>query len=98
MQAEIIAREEAGMTEPHFMTIAEASSAIRTRSLSPVELTQSFLNRIQALDGQLDSYLTVFEETALVAARQTEREISAGRWRGPLHGIPIGLKDIYNTA
>ena len=86
------------MTEPHFMTIAEASAAIRARSLSPVELTQSFLSRIKALDGQLDSYLMVLEETALAVAKQAEQEIAAGRWKGPLHGIPIGLKDIYNTA
>jgi aspartyl-tRNA(Asn)/glutamyl-tRNA(Gln) amidotransferase subunit A len=93
-----IACEETGMTEPHFMTIAEASSAIRAKSLSPVELTQSFLNRIKARDGQLDAYLMVLEETALAAAKRAEQEIAAGRWKGPLHGIPIGLKDIYNTA
>src|SRR5580692_9765935 len=98
MPVETNAREETGMTEPHFMTIAEASSAIRARTLSPVELTQSFLNRIKALDGQLDAYLMVLEETALAAAKQAETEIAAGRWKGPLHGIPIGLKDIYNTA
>ena len=86
------------MTEPHFMTIAEASAAIRARRLSPVELTQSFLKRIKMLDGQLDSYLMVLEEIAVAAAKQAEREVAAGRWKGPLHGIPIGLKDIYNTA
>jgi len=68
------------MTEPHFMTIAEASSAIRAKRLSPVELTKSFLSRIKALDGQLDSYLLVLEETALAAAKQAEQEIAAGRW------------------
>jgi len=66
---EIIAREDTGMTEPHFMTIAEASAAIRAKTLSPVELTQSFLSRIKALDGQLDSFLVVLEETALAAAQ-----------------------------
>ena len=86
------------MTEPYFMTIAEASAAIRTRTLSPVELTQSFLSRIAKLDGQLDSYLMVLEEPALAAAQHAAEEIAAGRWKGPLHGIPIGLKDIYNTA
>jgi aspartyl-tRNA(Asn)/glutamyl-tRNA(Gln) amidotransferase subunit A len=86
------------MTEPHFMTIVEASAAIRAKKLSPVELTKSFLNRIKALDGQLDSYLMVLEETALSTAKQAEQDIAAGRWKGPLHGIPIGLKDIYNTA
>jgi aspartyl-tRNA(Asn)/glutamyl-tRNA(Gln) amidotransferase subunit A len=80
------------------MTIAEASAAIRRKSLSPVELTQAFLNRIEALDGKLDSYLLVLKETALAAAKQAEQAIMAGGWKGPLHGIPIGLKDIYNTA
>ena len=86
------------MTEPYFMTIAEASAAIRTRNLSPVELTRSFLSRIAQVDEQLDSYLMVLEEPALAAAQHAEQEIAAGHWRGPLHGIPIGLKDIYNTA
>jgi len=86
------------MTEPHFMTIAEASAAIRARRLSPVELTQSFLSRVKSLDGRFDSYLMVLEEAAIAAAKQAEREITAGQWKGPLHGIPIGLKDIYNTA
>ena len=85
MPVETNAREETGMTEPHFMTIAEASSAIRARTLSPVELTQSFLNRIKVLDGQLDAYLMVLEETALATAKQAEQEIMAGRWKGPGH-------------
>jgi hypothetical protein len=70
------------MTEPHFMTITEASAAIRAKSLSPVELTQSFLSRIKVLDGQLDSYLMVLDETALAAAKQAEQEIAAGRCKG----------------
>ncbi len=86
------------VTEPHFMTIAQASQAIRARTLSPVELTQAFLARIKALDGQLNSHLLVTEDSALASARQAEAEIMAGNWKGRLHGIPIGLKDIYNTA
>ena len=81
-----------------FMTIAEASTLIRTGKLSPVELTKAFLARIAALDSQLDSYLMVLGEQALADARTAESEITAGNWKGPLHGIPIGLKDIYNTA
>ena len=82
----------------HFMTIAEASALIRTGKLSPVELTKSFLSRISALDGQLDSYLMVLGDQALADAGRAETEIAGGGWKGSLHGIPIGLKDIYNTA
>ena len=85
-------------TDLHFMTIAEASGLIKSGKLSPVELTKAFLGRIEALDSQLDSYLMVLGEQALADAKTAEAEIAAGNWKGPLHGIPIGLKDIYNTA
>jgi len=80
-----------------FLTIAEAGALIAKRDLSPVELTQSRLARIERLDGQLHSFIRVLGDQALAAAREAEAEIMAGRWRGPLHGIPIGLKDIYET-
>jgi aspartyl-tRNA(Asn)/glutamyl-tRNA(Gln) amidotransferase subunit A len=82
----------------HFLTIAEASRLIRAKQLSPVELTQAFIARVKALDDQLNSYLLLLEEQAIADARGAEAEIAAGNWKGPLHGIPIGLKDIYNTA
>ena len=82
---------------PDFLTIAEAGALIAKRDLSPVELTQSRLARIERLDGQLHSFIRVLGDQALAAAREAEAEIMAGRWRGPLHGIPIGLKDIYET-
>ena len=82
---------------PEFLTIAEASALISKRELSPVELVQSRLERIERLDGKLNSFIRVLSEEALAAARLAEAEIVAGRWRGPLHGIPIGLKDIYET-
>jgi aspartyl-tRNA(Asn)/glutamyl-tRNA(Gln) amidotransferase subunit A len=82
---------------PEFLTIAEASALIRRRELSPVELVQSRLERIQRLDGKLNSFIRVLGDQALAAARSAEAEIVAGHWRGPLHGIPIGLKDIYET-
>jgi aspartyl-tRNA(Asn)/glutamyl-tRNA(Gln) amidotransferase subunit A len=86
------------MTEAlHFLTIAEAARLISRRDLSPVELTQAFLRRIEMLDGHLNSYILVTADTALATAREAEAEILAGRWRGPLHGIPLTLKDIYNT-
>jgi aspartyl-tRNA(Asn)/glutamyl-tRNA(Gln) amidotransferase subunit A len=84
--------------ELHFLTIAEASALIRTGKLSPVELTRAFLTRIGALDPKLNSYILVMGDSALAEARNAEAEIAAGKWRGPLHGIPIALKDIYNTA
>jgi aspartyl-tRNA(Asn)/glutamyl-tRNA(Gln) amidotransferase subunit A len=80
-----------------FLTIAKAGALIAKRELSPVELVQGCLRRIERLDGQLHSFIRVLGEDALEAARSAEAEIMAGRLRGPLHGIPIGLKDIYET-
>jgi len=86
------------VTELHYLTIAEASAKIRAKSLSPVDLAKAYFARVAALDGQLNAYLLPLEEQALAQACQAEAEIAAGNWKGPLHGIPIGLKDIYNTA
>jgi aspartyl-tRNA(Asn)/glutamyl-tRNA(Gln) amidotransferase subunit A len=86
------------MTDLHFLTIAQASAQIKARKLSPVELTEALLARVKQLDGALNSHLLVLEEQALTDAKQAESEIAAGAYKGPLHGIPIGLKDIYNTA
>src|SRR6516162_3700529 len=82
---------------PDFLTIAEAGALIAKRELSPVELVQSRLTRIERLDGKLNSFVRVLGDEALAAARAAEAEIIAGRSRGPLHGIPVGLKDIYET-
>ncbi|MGA7264095.1 MAG: amidase [Stellaceae bacterium] len=82
---------------PDFLTIAKAGALIGKRELSPVELTESRLSRIERLDGKLHSFIRVLREPALAAARAAEAEIMAGNYRGPLHGIPIGLKDIYET-
>jgi aspartyl-tRNA(Asn)/glutamyl-tRNA(Gln) amidotransferase subunit A len=79
--------------DPTLLTVAEASRAIAEGQLSPMELTEAYLKRIEALDGELHSYVTVLGEQALSAAQ----EIVGGRSRGVLHGIPIGLKDIYKT-
>ncbi len=83
--------------EPHFLTIAEASKLIERRALSPVELTKSILDRIAAIDPRLNAYLLVTAEQAMDQARAAEAEIMAGHWRGPMHGIPYALKDIYCT-
>jgi len=85
------------MSDLHFLSIAEASRLIRSRKLSPVELTQAHLARIEDFDSLLASFITLTADLALKQARQAEREIAKRRYRGPLHGIPIGLKDIYNT-
>ena len=82
---------------PDFLTIAEAGALVAKRELSPVELVQSRLTRIEQLDGKLNSFIRVLGDEALAAARSAEAEIIAGRLRGPLHGVPIGLKDIYET-
>ncbi|HET9664043.1 MAG TPA: amidase family protein, partial [Burkholderiales bacterium] len=83
--------------ELHFHSVAQLAALIRKRKLSPVELTTACLERIAALDPQLNAFITVTPDLALKQARRAEREIGKGEYRGPLHGIPFGLKDIYNT-
>ena len=79
-------------------TICELSRQIRDRSISPVELTQYCLVLIEKLNPALNAFITVTADRALERARVAEREIFRGDYRGPLHGIPIGLKDIVDTA
>ena len=78
-------------------TIADAARLIEKREISSVELTQAFLRRIETFDAQLSSFITLTGELALEQAAHADKEIAAGRHRGPLHGIPVGLKDIYYT-
>ena len=85
-------------TDLHFLTIAEAASLIERRQLSPVALTRAFLDRVAAIDPQLNAYVLVTADQALDQARVAEAEIMAGNYRGPMHGIPFALKDIYCTA
>jgi aspartyl-tRNA(Asn)/glutamyl-tRNA(Gln) amidotransferase subunit A len=82
----------------HFLTIAQAGRLIETRALSPVEYVRALGARIDALDAQVSAFITRTSEIALAQARAAEGEISRGRYRGPLHGVPFALKDIYNTA
>jgi aspartyl-tRNA(Asn)/glutamyl-tRNA(Gln) amidotransferase subunit A len=81
-----------------FPTIAEAAGQIAARKLSPVELTKACLDRIGRLDGTLHSFLLVTEERAMADARAAEARMMSGSLKGRLDGIPIGHKDIYNTA
>ena len=83
--------------ELHHLTIAEAAQLIRTRKLSSVEYTDALLKRVEVFDSQINAFITVTAGLARQQARQAEAEIMAGRYRGPLHGIPFALKDIYNT-
>src|ERR671923_1231175 len=84
-------------TELCYLTIREASRLLQSRKLSPAELTRAFLNRIEQLDATLQCYITVLAERAMSEARHAEAEILRGDYRGPLHGIPIALKDLYDT-
>ncbi len=79
-------------------TLMEASDKIRLRKISPVELVEAYLEAIQRVDGELNSFITVTGELALEQARAAEREILNGHYRGALHGIPIALKDLIDTV
>ncbi|MGW0792982.1 amidase [Streptomyces sp. NPDC002911] len=83
--------------QPFELSLTEASRAVRARELSPVELTESVLARIAAVEGRLGAYVTVAADAALAAAGRAEREISGSGPRGPLHGIPMALKDLIDA-
>ena len=86
------------MPDPEPLTIADAAAALRTGSITSAELLGAASSRADALDGDLGIYVTRFEQQARAAAVQADEELAAGRDRGPLHGIPIGIKDIISTA
>ena len=81
----------------HYARISDIAGMLERRELSPVELTKHMLDRISALDSQLNSYQTVMAEQAMDAAAKAESEIVSGRYRGPLHGIPVAVKDLCFT-
>ena len=81
----------------HYLTISETAALIESKQLSPVELVAAHLERIEQTDEQLNSFITLLAEEATAAAASAESEIQHGDYRGPLHGIPIGLKDLYYT-
>jgi amidase len=87
----------ADLTDLHFKSLTEVAGLIQSRAISSSELTTFMLDRIKALDGQLKSYAIVMTGQALAAAARADQEIAAGRYLGPLHGIPIAVKDLCFT-
>ncbi len=90
-----------GEAEPHdlniaFMTIREQANLLRSGKLSPVELTRTYLDRIDRYDSKLHAFNLVLHDEALSAARAAEAEIASGKYRGPMHGIPVGVKDQFD--
>jgi aspartyl-tRNA(Asn)/glutamyl-tRNA(Gln) amidotransferase subunit A len=86
------------VNELHFFSASQAAEAIANRKLSPVDLMQALLARIEQLDPKLNVFIRLDADAALAAAQSAEIEIMAGRRRGPLHGVPVGIKDIIDVA
>ena len=86
------------MTDIHWMTAAELSRAYRDGALTPEIVVTALLDRIARYDGDINAFVSVDAEAALAQARQAGQDIAAGNWRGPLHGIPVALKDLIDMA
>ena len=95
--AEQLPSIHAATGELHYLTLRDAAARIRSKALSPVELTQAILARIDHVEPKVHAFITITREHAVDAARAAEREIAAGRYRGPLHGIPVAVKDTHYT-
>jgi aspartyl-tRNA(Asn)/glutamyl-tRNA(Gln) amidotransferase subunit A len=80
------------------LSLAKVAALVRSRSVSPVELTEACLKRVEALNPKVNAYITVTREIAMEQARELEADQKRGRWRGPLHGVPMALKDNIDTA
>ena len=76
-----------------FLTVAELAQLIQQREVSPVDVVQAYLDRIDQVDSKLNSYITVCRDEALEEARLAEEAIAAGNYLGPMHGIPVSVKD-----
>jgi len=87
-----------GTSDPTKLSLSEASDLVHGKKISSVALTQECLKRIERLNPKLNAFITVTAESALEQAREAEAEIQKGQWKGPLHGIPIALKDLVDTA
>ena len=86
-----------GGEELCFLSAAELGGLIQQKKISPVEVVETHLQRIEALEPKLNSFITLLPDEARAAARRAEEEVQQGTYRGPLHGIPLGLKDAYHT-
>src|SRR5918996_6050589 len=91
-------KENMDTLELCYMSAGELSRLIQCREVSPVEVIDAHLARIEATDGVLNSFITLLPDRARAAARLAETQIQSGNYRGPLHGIPVGLKDLFNTG
>ena len=89
---------EAGSSDLAGLSLKRAADLVRSRRASPVELTRACLDRIDRYNGALNAYITVIADRALASAREMEADQQRGAWRGPLHGVPIALKDNIDTA
>jgi aspartyl-tRNA(Asn)/glutamyl-tRNA(Gln) amidotransferase subunit A len=96
IQETVIGRQRG--TDHTALSIREAGELVRRKAVSPVELTRACLQRIERLNPVLNAFITVTAEQAMAQAREAEAEVRRGRWRGPLHGIPVGIKDNIDTA
>jgi aspartyl-tRNA(Asn)/glutamyl-tRNA(Gln) amidotransferase subunit A len=92
------ANKERNVNGAHWLTAGEISEAYAARRLSPVELVKTLLDRIATYDSQFNAFVSIDAEVALDNARLAEKEIFSGRSRGPLHGVPIGIKDLIDIA
>jgi len=86
------------LTDLHYLSLRDVARLLHTRELSPVELTKAMLARVDDVDRHLQSFVSVFHDDAIEAARQAEREILDGDIRGPMHGVPVLIKDNIDTA
>ena len=84
-------------SEIPFLTATEISEQIRNRDVSPVEVTEAYLERIEALNPKLNSYITVMADEAITAAEEAETAIASGGYLGPMHGVPVAIKDQFLT-
>src|SRR4051794_11085994 len=78
------------------LSLQQASQMVRQRKLSPVELAEACLRRVDERDRELNSFIAVYGGEAMASARTAESEIASGKWRGPLHGIPVAIKDLID--